>query len=180
MLILILPVITAVQIEYSTDNSTWENVTYVNETNNESYQINLHEDTLYYFRGRYNSSTDWIYNNVTTSTSQEDEFMNISIILGLGFVAFLFLYLAFNLDKKEHFLLKLLLMFFALIICILIPSALINGTSSTQVIFFKVVMGFFVIFVTYIFIYFIYTIYLKGKLIKIGMIKQKKLKRGKA
>lgn len=155
MLVLIIPTVCAVQIEYSTDNATWENVTYLNETTNESYQINLHEGTLYYFRGRYNDTESWVYTNVTTSVSQEEDFMDIAIIIALSFVAGLFLYFGFKLEEN-HFVLKIILMFFSLITIILIPAALINGTTATAPTFLKIVLAFFGIFVIYFSVYMIY------------------------
>jgi uncharacterized membrane protein YeiB len=103
----------------------------------------------------------------------------ISIIIGIGITAFLFLYFSFQLND-EHFILKLFLIFFALYSLILIPQAVINencslqvanytttgnttineyeticqqSQSSTPVTFLKLPMWFFRIFVTYFFIY---------------------------
>jgi hypothetical protein len=54
----------------------------------------------------------------------------LSLIIGLGILAFLFLYFAFNLDR-DHFLLKLFLIFFFCATIMLIPNASINDSCST-------------------------------------------------
>jgi len=53
----------------------------------------------------------------------------LDLVIGLGVVAFLLLYFSLNLDK-DHFLLKLLLIFFFLITIMLIPKAAINDDCS--------------------------------------------------
>ena len=53
--------------------------------------------------------------------------MALELILGLGIVAFLFLFFAFQLNE-DHFLLKLLLIFFFLGMIMLIPNASINDS----------------------------------------------------
>lgn len=55
--------------------------------------------------------------------------MALSLIIGIGILSFLFLYFAFNLDR-DHFLLKLFLIFFFCATIMLIPNASINDTCS--------------------------------------------------
>jgi len=108
--------------------------------------------------------------------------VSLSLVLGLGIVAFLFLYFAFKLDE-DHFLLKLFLIFFFLISILLMPNAIINdncqlmkanetilgnvttfeyssvcddSASKTKTGFLKVVLWFFRIFVTYFSLYLFY------------------------
>lgn len=115
---------------------------------------------------------------------------NLELIIGLGVVGFIFFYFAFNLSKDaegkdSHFLLKLLLIFFALSILFLIPKAAIDSkekcdwvvantttsapdtiynyelmcyttTTNTEGTFLNIVLWFFRIFVFYFFIYLVY------------------------
>jgi len=56
----------------------------------------------------------------------------IALVIGLGIIAYLFLYFAFQLDQ-EHFLLKILLVFFAISTMILIPKASISDNCNVIV-----------------------------------------------
>jgi len=56
----------------------------------------------------------------------------IAYIIGIIGLAFFFLYFAFKLDKG-HFLLQLLLIFFALYSTILIPQAIVNDNCEMKV-----------------------------------------------
>ncbi|MEM3154808.1 MAG: hypothetical protein QW165_04580 [Candidatus Woesearchaeota archaeon] len=53
-------------------------------------------------------------------------------IIGLGIVAFLFLYIILNLNNEEHFFFKLMLIFFFLIILFLIPKAALDAKKNCQ------------------------------------------------
>lgn len=110
--------------------------------------------------------------------------MGLETVVGLGLTSFLFLYFAFSLAKDEegndsHFLLKLLLVFFALVTLLLMPKALIDGcqtvvanqtvsgavttynyvkdcpgtASQTDVSFLRVIYGFFILFGMYFLVY---------------------------
>lgn len=57
----------------------------------------------------------------------------IGYVLGIIGLAFFFIYFAFKLDK-DHFLLQLLLVFFALYSTILIPQAVINDSCDMKVV----------------------------------------------
>lgn len=66
--------------------------------------------------------------------------MGLETVIGLGVVAFLFLYFAFHLSKDEsgnetHFLLKLILLFFFIMTLILIPKAALdsNDICTTEI-----------------------------------------------
>jgi len=98
--------------------------------------------------GEYTQSVSW---NLTL----EETDLTLPMILGLAFVTFIFLYFAFNLDK-EHFLLKLLLIFFSLITLVLIPTTLISGVNAVKDNFLRVGLWFFRIFVVYFSIYLFY------------------------
>lgn len=109
------------------------------------------------------------------------------LIIGIGIVVFLFMFLATKLEK-EHFIMKLLLIFMAVSILILIPKATLdqkcenvvnqtfghdtyvdylyiedchniaNGTTST--IFYKAYMYFLVVFWLYVIGFFAYKVLL--------------------
>lgn len=76
----------------------------------------------------------------------------IAVIAGLGIVCFLFMFFAFHLDEN-HYLLKILLIFFSIFTMILIPTVLINGDYSIQSLFMNIPIWFFRIFVTYFLVY---------------------------
>ena len=83
IIILLLPFVgAAVQVQYSTDNLTWENITDVDETTNKGYQINLQPSTLYYFRAK-NDTSDWGY------TSQRTKMDGESVMAGLAITVFI-------------------------------------------------------------------------------------------
>lgn len=113
----------------------------------------------------------------------------LSLVVGLGIVAFLFLYFAFNLDN-DHFLLKLLLIFFFAFTILLIPHATIqddcemkmvnetvsgnlttydyartcdttDSTSKTR--FLWIVMSFVMLFVLYFSIYLVYHYFMTSR-----------------
>tara|TARA_R100001530_G_scaffold132323_1_gene104674 strand:- start:1045 stop:1431 length:387 start_codon:yes stop_codon:yes gene_type:complete len=105
----------------------------------------------------------------------------IGMIIGLGILCFLFLYFAFNLDT-EHFLLKILCIFFFAFTSMLLPKVAIDNNcinlvtsenvtggnitlgysevcttiSTTQIQFLQIPLWFFRIFITYFFIYISY------------------------
>lgn len=158
---LLLPSVTAAtQIEISADNVTWESIDStkyggnIDDANNRSYVHTLNASATYYIRSK-NATTSWYYQTVETEEGGLDQ-MELSMVLGIGIVALLFLLIAFYLDDN-HFLLKLMLIFFALISIIQIPSAIINQSSAgSQTTFLKTTTWFFRLFVTYIMIYIFY------------------------
>lgn len=126
----------------------------------------------------------------------------LSLLIGLGIIAFLFLYFIFNLDEK-HFLLKLLMSFFFIGILLLIPKVLIDhqdncnvvianetvtgnvtsyeykehcetDTYNTPTILYKTIMGFIRIYILYIFLYFNYVMWFEKILDDWGILKKKK------
>lgn len=58
--------------------------------------------------------------------------MLLEFVVGLGIVCFLLIYFAFQLDKREHFLLQLLVVFFFLTLILLIPKALLDNKDKCQ------------------------------------------------
>ena len=58
--------------------------------------------------------------------------MGLELIIGLAVMCFLFLYFSFQLSD-DHFLLKLILIFFFIATSMIIPSAVINNDCSMLV-----------------------------------------------
>jgi len=108
-----------------------------------------------------------------TVTIENEDFLVLPTIIGLGIVAALLLYLAAFLTE-EHFLGKLLLIFFALFAMIQIPNVIINGVAATSDNFLKLMMNLQRIFFLYIFIYLNYYIWLHKKLVDLGWVQEKK------
>lgn len=81
----------AVTIEWSDDNATWENITSVDDTEQNGYLINLQENTIYYFRAK-NDTSNWVYFNQRTKQSGEVTMSSIAII---GFVTMISLLVLF-------------------------------------------------------------------------------------
>jgi len=84
-----------------------------------------------------------------------DDEMMIAMIIGLTLVTFIYLYFAFNL-MNDHFLLKIILIFFAVMTMMIIPAVIINGVIQTQTTFLKTTVWFFRLFITYFFVYMAY------------------------
>jgi hypothetical protein len=86
-------------------------------------------------------------NGTDCSPISEDDQMELSLVLGLSAVSFFFLFFAFKLEH-EHFFLKLLLMFFAIITTIAIPGA-VYAQEAGKLVFLKITTWFYRIFITY-------------------------------
>lgn len=84
IIILMLPVVGAVEIQFSSDNLTWENITNVDEPDEAGYQVNLQPGTLYYFRAR-NGTSEWNY------TSQRTKIAGEMMMAGLAITVFILL-----------------------------------------------------------------------------------------
>lgn len=85
IMVLLLPLVAGgVEVQYSLDNLTWENITNVNEPDDDGYQVNLQPGTLYYFRGR-NETSEWNY------TSQRTKVAGEIIMAGLAITVFVLL-----------------------------------------------------------------------------------------
>ena len=84
IMILFLPIVCGVELQYSLDNLTWENITNVDDSNEKGYQLNLQPGTLVYFRGR-NGSSDWNY------TSQRTKIAGEMMMAGLAITVFILL-----------------------------------------------------------------------------------------
>ncbi len=98
-----------------------------------------------------------------------------SLIIGLGILSFILLFIAFNVDK-DHYLLKLLCLFFSMFPLLLMPNVLLNPYSANTS-FLKLVLMFFRILVVYFFLYFNWVLWIKSKLIDFGVLKQPKPKK---
>jgi hypothetical protein len=87
MATLLIPLTHGVDIQYSLDNITWRNLTYMNEDTNEGYQINLQPATLYYLRGRYKQGYDWNYTTQRTKAGGESIMASLGILLFVNALA---------------------------------------------------------------------------------------------
>ena len=112
-----------------------------------------------------------VFHVAKTGPSQNNENL-LPTILGIIGMGALLLYFMNSLDE-EHILYKLIITVFFLGTLILIPSALINGQLLTQDNLLKMSTWFMRIFFIYIVVYFIYSIWLKGVLLDIGVLKDK-------
>lgn len=90
--------VTAVDLEYSTDNSTWKNVTIIDYSQKEGTVLDLHGNTLYYFRGRINETTDWYYLSQRTEADTEGSMAVLAITLFILAIAGSILYMALKVD----------------------------------------------------------------------------------
>lgn len=109
------------------------------------------ETALCNFTFNYTSKGTYTYNVSSGDTGVvivEVKMITIAMIIGLSCIAFLFLYFSFNLDN-EHFLLKILLIFFSLYAVILIPATIINGVDITKNSFLNLPLWLFRLFVIY-------------------------------
>jgi hypothetical protein len=86
----------------------------------------------------------------------EEDTMDLTMVVALMSVSFLFMYFAFNIKENEHFLLKLLLIFFSLATAMIAPGTIIAGYEDTAPRFIYVLYGFFVLFITYFSVYLFY------------------------
>lgn len=76
----------------------------------------------------------------------------MAIVIGLGIICFIFFYFAFHLDDN-HFLLKIMLIFFGLLSMIPMATVFVTGDYSTSSLFSNIPMWFFRIFVIYFLVY---------------------------
>ena len=94
--------------------------------------------------------------NVTSQIGiTETDIMDLTMIIALGIVAFIFLYISFNLEQT-HFFLKMMLVFFSIITILIMPATIISGSTASQDSFLNILLWFFRIFVTYIIGYIFY------------------------
>jgi len=141
-----------------TNNCSTYSVNIFNNTGGLINTLNLSDfgvTGLCNFTFNYTSAGSYNYNITSGDTGAiivEVKMETIAVIIGLTAITFLFLYFAFNLDDN-HFLLKLVLIFFSLFTIILIPAALINGVEAIKVTFLSIPMQFFRIFVIYFSVY---------------------------
>jgi hypothetical protein len=97
-------------------------------------------------------------NETACCTAQQNIADNIEsgfMVFALCFIVMFFLYFSFQLDK-EHFLLRLLLIFFSIVSLILIPNVFIIGVQGVKDNFLKIGLWFFRIFVIYFSVYLFY------------------------
>lgn len=119
--------------------------------------------------------------------------MTLDMILGLGIVAFLLIYFAFQWNTEEHFIFQLMTSFFVLSIILLIPTialqekdtcsievlnqtvtgnitvfnydnVCITNSHTTFLTFYKIITWFYRLFIAYIFVYFNWALWFKKRI----------------
>ena len=96
-----MPIVNATIIEYSLDNSTnWQNVTSLDTTNNEGYQINLLTGEKYYFRAKNSTATEWQY--LWQRTESGGHHMEIAIALTLTLFSLAFIIIGIYLFMRNR------------------------------------------------------------------------------
>lgn len=92
----------AVECQWSDDNATWKNTTYLSTDNQEALQFGLQQDTKYYFRCK-NESTNWAYLQQRTLEGVDAAMSNFTIVAflaGINLIAF-FLPFKTNFSKSQ-------------------------------------------------------------------------------
>jgi len=88
-------------MQYSSDNNTWHDFDYIDQTIQKSYAYNLQEHTLYYLRAKGDSVFDeLVYLNIITKSSDGDDSV-LAVVIMLSSVGLLFLFLTFKTKLKE-------------------------------------------------------------------------------
>lgn len=102
LILIIIPSITATDIQVSTDNSTWTNCLgcIVNEANKTAYIVGLDKETTYYFRVK-NDSTDWSY---TSKTTEDADVMITGIAIMMFVMLSVFIYMGWVFYKDYSWL----------------------------------------------------------------------------
>lgn len=125
----------------------------LNGTNNDSISIHLNDD----FSGLV--SQTFLFQGFRVPQElleeEESETMSLAIMVGIGIFAAVLLFVAFKLDE-EHFILKLLMLFFSIISLMFIPASILTTASATAGNFMKLIYGFFIVFLLYFITYLIY------------------------
>ena len=103
----------------------------------------------------YNSTHSALFLSECTFEYEEDSNMMLAMIVGIVFVSGLFLFFAFQL-QEDHFILKLLLIFFSLISLFFIAPVFLIGVEETAQMFIKITYAFFVLFLIYFIVYIFY------------------------
>jgi hypothetical protein len=98
--------------------------------------------------GEFTHTNEWTINITETDTT-------LAMVLGVGIIAGLLLFFAFNL-KGEHFFLKLMFIFSALASLMIIPATLMSGTSAVVTNLLKITLWVFRGFIIYFSVYFFY------------------------
>lgn len=112
---------------------------------------------------------------VTNKGHNPDEGKTLPFVVAVVSMIFLIFYLAFSLDQ-EHFLLKILLTTIGLFSFVIIPNAIINGVQvalSSMLTMTTYIPRF---FLGYLLVYVNYVLWIKSKLMQLGIIKIKKKK----
>lgn len=101
MFLLTIVVSIGTEVQYSADNSTWENVTTINEGNQFAYEDFLLSGTRYYFRVR-NDTSNWTYVDDRTSIGVESVMAGLSVTLFVLVIPLVLLLISGILYFKER------------------------------------------------------------------------------
>lgn len=77
----------ATQVQFSEDNATWQNVTNLNSNKQKASQLSLQPQTLYYFRGR-NDTSNWTYVPQRTKAGGEPLVAGLAITIFILIITF--------------------------------------------------------------------------------------------
>ena len=124
------------------------------------YSFNVPPETFIYI-GEYslivqcnNSAVGGFFaETLYTIRTENKEPITIAFIISIISISFFLMILAFKLDE-EHAILKLILIIFSVIILFLIPAAFVS--ENIDLTFYKIFLGFFILFWIYVLIYTIY------------------------
>lgn len=169
MIILLLPIIAQAElVEYSLDNSTWQNATIINNSTKEALILGLNSSTLYHIRASNDSGASWIYSQITTGDAGMDN--SVILMIGLGIFGFMLL-MMFKFMEKEHWLFKLIIIFFIPMTFVSMGGLGISVSTGTNyennaTTFYKVMLWFIRLFYAYVFGAFIYSVLSHFKIIK--------------
>lgn len=103
---LFLPSVLGITIDYSTDNATWQPITFMNQTSQTGYQINLQPQTKYYFRAQDGLSP---YQYFSQTTKENGEKVSLAITIFILSVTGFLIYLAMNKTFSKNQFLDLIL-----------------------------------------------------------------------
>ena len=124
--------------------------------------------------------------------------MTLTALIGIGITSFLLLYFSFSLDKKEHWLLQLLVSFFVLGLLVIAGKVALDDKDTCDIVklnqtvvdntttynygefcventhnstlhYYKTIVWFFRCYVGYILMYFLYRVWIRKKLLDMKM-----------
>lgn len=102
LFMLMLPTISAAaEVQFSENNLTWTNISLMDQSIKQGYQINLQGGRLYYFRAK-NESSNYTYTSVRTRTDGERSMSSWSITFFFMAINAALFILPFRVNFSEH------------------------------------------------------------------------------